>query len=225
MVSLMRGAAMNFFFQFNKLVLLVCVLIAGAMCAAVSAAPPDDLQGVEIDDIFLVMTNEQGNYTVINARMDETATAAVFFGIAGAVANSAINNSQDEEMASRWSEVAARLDISGLLEASFLETLNKSQAVSVAPDKDGASHTLRIALKDWGLIRRNRESGEFRAFINVNVLMTDKKKKTVWRSYPNRVGKFVSADLEDFSDDVFERELTTLAQRVGQNIAYEIIYR
>lgn len=208
----------------SAIILLMSVLCLSAANPA-AAAPPDDLRGVEIDDIFLAMKNDQGKYTVINARMDETATAAVLFGIAGALANSAINNSQDEELAERWLSVAEQLDISGLIRDSFLETMQMSNDVGIADEEDGASHLLTISLKDWGLIRRDGESADFRAFINVNVKMTDQRKRTVWRTYPNRVGKFVTADLEAFTDEVFERELTALARKVGQSIAYEIIYR
>ena len=212
--SIMRGlsaAAACFFFL--------------AAQGALHAAPPDDLVGVEIDTLFIEMTNGPGEFTVIDARMDETATAGVFFGLVGAIANSAVNGAQDAELADRWRATAAELDLSGIIYNSFLETLSADESVTLSDDKKQAGHRLEIALKDWGLIRRNRESGEMRAFINVNVVMKTNRGRTTWRSYPNRVGKFISADLDDFTDEVFRRELTTLARKIGQNIAYEIIYR
>ncbi|NHK27293.1 hypothetical protein FF098_005195 [Parvularcula flava] len=209
----------------NTRVGLFLAVFVTAFFATASAQEKDDLGGVDIKALHVEMEDAVGNYTVINERMDETATAAVLFGVAGAVVNSAQNNAQDNETADIWRGTAEGLEIGALIEAALLAKLTSSNSVSLTDDANAASHKLVIDLQDWGLTRRSKDSEELRAFINVNVKVLDEKDRTIWRDYPNRVGKFSSTNTLDFTDEVFASELEELARKTGESIAYGIIYR
>jgi len=64
---------------------LIIVAFMATICSTVSAQEKDGLGGVDIKSLHIQMEDAEGNYTVINERMDETGTAAALFGVAGAV--------------------------------------------------------------------------------------------------------------------------------------------
>lgn len=202
------------------------IAMAAALGALASVGPrAEDLDGVRIDALAVVMEDAEGDYTVIDERMDETGTAGALFGLIGAAANSAHNNAQDASTADRWRETAAGLDIGAMVEAALLATLAGSDAVVLTDDADAASHTLFVNVQDWGLGRTSQETDDLRAFLKINVRVEDAKGRTVWKDHPVKRGRFASGDLSRFTDEIFVRELTRLAEKSGKSIAYEIIYR
>jgi hypothetical protein len=158
--------------------------------------------------------------------MDETATAAVFFGMVGAVINSADNNAEDSAKADPLRPAAAAVDLDGLILQALTDRLSARNAALLAPTPDGASHTLLIEVGDWGLIRRaQRPDASMRAFLKLNLSILDARGRRVWGPQREHSVGGLTAELPGFTPDVFKTEMEALAGRTGQQIANRLIYR
>lgn len=204
---------------FLLLALLPC-LIAPAF-----AQPEASLGDIEIRTLFVEVSDHDSNYTVVDARMDETATAAVFFGVLGAAASSAGAASSDDKKADTLRDAAAKIDLKSLITEAVVSTLSSRGGAPLASDRAGASHTLVIDIRNWGLLRRSQEDNLMRAFLNLTLSLEDEKGRVVWKKErDNHVSQ--EADVfEAFTEERFTREMEMLAEKSGQYVAYQIIYR
>ena len=176
-----------------------------------------------IKSLSVSVDGADDGYTVIDARFDETATGAALFGLIGMAVNSSINADQDKKSADQWRAVAATLDIDRELQNAALDRFAQANRFPVAVG--GASHRLEVVIRQWGLSRSEVSTKNLRAFINLRVQLVDSDGDVLWTDYPNSVGDFSTADRAAITDDVFERELLSLAQKVGRTIANDLIYR
>lgn len=181
-------------------------------------------QELDIKALHVAINGEKGGYQYIDARMDETAAAASLFGVAGAVINSGINNSQDSALAERFQEQADSIDVAAAVEGAVISTL-KTAGITLTEAEKKASHRLVVEMGDWGLRRRDGESRDMRAYVNVRMILRDKRGREIERDVINRVGKLTTDDLAAFDDGVFAEEVQEAAHAAGQQIAYDIIYR
>ena len=108
----------------------------GTSAALASPPPPAQLGDIEIGTLAIQVVDSDGGFNVIDARMDETATAAVFFGMIGATINSAANNSEDSAKAAPLREAAANLDLINLIGDSIRTRLASRDAVALAQGAD-----------------------------------------------------------------------------------------
>lgn len=156
---------------------------------------------------------------VIDSRMTETSTAAVFGGLIGAAVDSAVNASQDEDKADRYRAAASQLQLGSILEKAITDTLEKRN-FSLS---DQGSHLLSVEVKDWGLARISFHQPQASVFLKVHVVMRDGR-KVVWDTHMKESGS-KAALLADISSEDFAEQITALANKTGKRIAYEIIYR
>lgn len=156
---------------------------------------------------------------VIDSRMTETSTAAVFAGMIGAAVNSAVNANEDEDKADRYRAAAGQLQLGSILEKAITETLEKRN-FSLS---DQGSHQLTVEVKDWGLTRISFHQPQASVFLKVHVVMRDGR-KVVWDTHMKESGS-KAALLADISSEDFAEQITALANKTGKRIAYEIIYR
>lgn len=207
------------------------LMAALAACAVVFAAPIDahaqnnaQLRDIQISSLATRVDDEDKEFEVIFSRMDETATAAVFFGIIGAVANSADNNAEDAERAEPYLAMADSIDLQGLIAAALNERLASRNPVPLAAE--GASHTLLVEIGEWGLIRRAQlPDTQMRAFLKVNLSLLDSRGRRVWGPQREHSVGQLSAELQDLPPDVLRAEIEELARRAGVQAANRIIYR
>ena len=177
-----------------------------------------------VDALFVEYDATDSGYQFIDARMDETGAAGAFFGLVGAAVNSAHNISQDDVRGAQFEDAAASLDIEMIVRESFLATLD-GRDITVLNEPDRKAHRLLIEVGDWGLRRRSRTTDEMRAYVNVRMVLRDGRGRELERKIINRVGDVTSADLEVFSNGVFEAEVRSAAHHAGRQIAYDLIYR
>ena len=205
-------------------VIALCLAACG-ICAQALAQPAESLRDIEIDSLFIDVSEDDSNFTVIDARMDETGTAGALFGIVGAGINSANNAGQDDKLADTLRDAAAEIDLSALLSGAISSTLADRQALPLPETQGEASHTLLVEIRNWGLMRQNREDKRMRVFLNLTLSVLDDKQKTVWeKKRENAVGGD-AAMFEEFTGERLKSELTALAEKSGKYIAYQIIYR
>ena len=74
----------------------VCLLTFGTAHGA-AAKEVAQLSDIAITSLAVEVVDADADFEVVDARMDETATAAVFFGLVGATINSANNNAEDDK--------------------------------------------------------------------------------------------------------------------------------
>lgn len=205
-----------------RIILALLLWSTGAsLCLQAQAERQETLAPGPIDSLDIEMKSGQGNFMVIDARMRETATAAVFGGIIGASINSAVNADQDADAARPFEEAANGIDVAGLVEASLRKTLAAKDFPMA--DAGAASHILTLEVKDWGLSRVSFEKAEVAVFLKVSVVMKNGK-TTTWDAYVKEAGR-PSGYLSEMTPERFSEDMKTLAAKTGKRIAYEIIYR
>ena len=197
------------------------MLIGAALifCAEARAKETETLGPVEIKSLSVSADGSPGNFTVIDSRMQETATAAVIGGLIGAGINSAINKEEDDQKAERFVEAAEAVDIQALVTASIIETLEARDF----PLADPSSHKLEIEIKDWGLTRISFREPEASVFLTVRVVL-NKDRTVFWDTHVKESGASKEL-LADITPEEFSEQITALARKTGKRIAYEIIYR
>jgi hypothetical protein len=209
------------------------LLAAAVSSAAFGATEPQNaakgekaaLSTIEFASIAVETSSEDSNFTVIDSRFDETATAGAFLGVLGASVNSGINAGEDNKKADRFREAAAKIDLAGLISKSASDRLAVRANPPLAASKADASHVLVIELRNWGLIRADRDDPRLRTFLNLSWKIVDQKGATVFeKKRENAVSPTLRA-LEEVNDQVLTTEMETLASKAGQQIAYQIIYR
>jgi hypothetical protein len=190
------------------------------------AQPSADLGDVEIQSLSLQIDDEDSAFTVVDSRMDETGTAAVFFGLIGATINSIDNNSEDDAKAEPLKATAEALDVPNLVMQALRARLEARGGVELAGTPDGASHTLIVEIGEWGLVRRaSRPSTEMRTFLKLTLRMVDARNRAAWGPQrENSIGQF-NAELAEFTPEVFQSEMEALAVRAGEHVANLLIYR
>lgn len=197
------------------------MLIGAALmfCAEAQAKETERLGPVEIKSLSVSSEDSPGNFTVIDSRMQETATAAVLGGLIGAGINSAINKDEDDQKAERFVEAAEAVDVKALVTASIIETLEARDF----PLSDPSSHKLAIEIKDWGLTRISFREPQASVFLTVRVVL-NQDRKVIWDSHVKESGASKEL-LADITPEEFSDQITALARKTGKRIAYEIIYR
>jgi hypothetical protein len=200
-----------------------------ALCVAPSAFAQrntTELRDIQIESLAIAVRDGDGEFNVIDARMDETGTAAAFFGLVGAVANSAANNVEDQNAADPYRAAADLIDLETLIGQAIVARLQERNPVPLAATPEAASHTLVVEYGDWGLIRRaQRPDMAVRTFLKLNISIVDARGRRVWGiTRDHSVGQTALA-LQSYPADLFKTEMEALAARAGQGIANRIIYR
>lgn len=199
------------------------LLIATAHVSSTANADNNEtLDNFPIDALHVLVDRDDSEFTVIYSRMEETATAAVAFGLIGAAINSSINDGEDEERAERFAETAAAIDVSALIESEILARL-ESKEIPMASDEASASHVLKVEVKEWGLRKIAFHEDEMITFIRMRLTVRDGK-KLVWEKWHKQSGK-EEILFDDYTVEAFDTNMRKLAKRVGKRIANEIIYR
>lgn len=184
------------------------------------------LRNAPISALATEVKEDDSEFEVIFSRMDETATAAVFFGMIGAVANSAINNSEDDERAAPLRETAAAIDLDGIISEALTARLASRDAVQLASAENAASHTLVVEIGEWGLVRRAQlPDTSMRAFLKLNLSLVDARGRRVWGPQREHSVGQMSGELADFTPELLRTEMEELARRAGNQVANRIIYR
>lgn len=215
--------------------LLLSALVASLLTAGADAASPDSanakkqdaaaLSSIAFSSIAVETSAADSNFTVIDSRFDETATAGALLGVLGASLNSGINAGEDNKKADRFREAAARIDLAGLISKSASDRLSARANPPLAATKADASHVLLIELRNWGLIRADRDDPRLRTFLNLSWKIVDAKGATVFEKKRENAVSPALRTLDEFNDEVLRAEMETLASKAGQQIAYQIIYR
>lgn len=195
--------------------------------AATSSASIDNqtLSGITFENIAVETSSHDSNYTVVDARFNETATAGALFGIVGAGISSGVAAGQDDQKADRLRETARAIDLAGILTNSASAVLAQQSNPAVADSKDAASHLLRIEIRNWGLIRAERDDPRLRTFLNLTWRILDRNGETVFEQKRQNAVTSTLRPLDQFTDEIFTSEMESLAAKAGQQIAYQIIYR
>lgn len=192
----------------------------------IATAQSVGLGEIPIQSLTVRVDETDSEFNVIDSRMDETATAAVFFGMVGAVINSADNNAEDSEKAEPLRPTAGNIDLDGLILRAVNERLASRNSVALAPAPGEASHTLLIEIGDWGLIRRaQRPDTSMRAFLKLNISLLDARGRRVWGQQREHSVSQMVAELSAFTPDIFQAEMESLAVRAGYQVANRVIYR
>jgi hypothetical protein len=190
-----------------------------------TAQPVAKLSDLTITSLAVEADPDPGKFTVIDARMDETATAAVLFGLVGATINSAQNASEDEAKAAPLMPVATSLDMKALITKAIIDRLTERQALPLSPDRESASHTLVVDLGEWGLIRRSQGDVLMRTFLNINVVVENAKGRKLYGPERSRSIGGREEPLNMYTPEVFKADMEELALKAGREIANKIIYR
>lgn len=202
-----------------------CSLYA-SLAPPVFGAPKTELKDIPIGSLAYRVNAAPEKFTVIDSRMDETATAAVLFGIVGATLNSAANNSEDQAKAAPLAATAASLDLAKLIGQSLRERLASRGTIVLADAPESASHILVLAIGEWGLVRRAQKPDPLmRTFLKLNMSIEDRKARTVWGPQREHTIGQLNAELGAFTPEIFKAEMENLATNVGQQIANKINYR
>lgn len=204
---------------------LVVFLCAVGAIAPAAAQQTRSLDQIEFKSLFIEVSDRDSNFTVVDARFDETGTAGVFFGIVGAGLNSAQNAAQDDDKADTLRAAADKIDLTAILSDALRETLASRGDIALAAGRAEASHTLLVEIRNWGLLRKNREDAQMRVFLNLTLTVLDAKNRTVWeKKRENAVGD-EAAPFEAYTDEKLTAEMEKLARKSGQYVAYQFIYR
>lgn len=219
----------------NYITAAVAALAASVAFSAAALGAPDstsakkretvELSSISFTSIVVETSAADSNYTVVDSRFDETGTAGALFGMLGASINSGINASEDNEKADRFREAAAKIDITGIISKSASDLLSARANPPLAPSKEEASHTLLIEIRNWGLIRADKEDPRLRVFLNASWKVLDAKGDVVFeKKRENAVGPTLRP-LDEFTNEIFTAEMEALAAKTGPLIAYQIVYR
>lgn len=203
---------------------LLLPLFLGVITPA-AAQSETSLAAIDFRSLFVEVSDQDSNFTVVDARIDETYAAGAFFGLLGAAVNSAANAAEDDGKADTLRAAAAEIDLKSALDSAIREPLAAHGAPPLAPDGFEASHTLRVEIRNWGLLRKNREDKEMRAFLNLTLEILDEKGHRVWRKERENAVSGRAAEFEAYTEDRFKSEMQELAEKSGRYIAYQIIYR
>jgi len=205
--------------------LAAAALSFGAADAREKPQPAQTLAAIGISAIAIEVAADDSNFTVIDSRFDETATAGALLGVLGASINSGINAGEDDRKADPFRAGAAGIDLAAILRASAGDTLAARANPPVAEGKADASHSLIIEIHNWGLIRASREDPRLRAFLNLSWKIADAKGKTVFEKKRENAVAPELRPLADHSDETLKADVEALAAKAGALIAYQIIYR
>jgi len=202
------------------------------LAAALSAAPSAlaiegaQLRDIPIERLAVRIDETDSEFTVVDSRMDETATAAVFFGLIGASINSATNNAEDDAKEAPLRPTAAAIDLDTIIAEAITTRLSSSGAIALASTSENASNTLVAEIGEWGLARRAQGADKsMRAFLKMNIRLVDARNRALWGPQREHSIGQMSAELTAFTPDVFRTEMETLAARAGRAVANHLIYR
>jgi hypothetical protein len=212
----------------KQIFLAVLFSLAAVLCPAPQAAAKEiaQLADIPIESLAIQVVQTPSVFTVIDSRMDETGTAAVFFGLIGAAINSADNNSEDRAKAAPLLETAEAIDLDGLIDQALRTRLAAAPAGHLNQAPAPASHTLVVTITEWGLIRKaQKPDTSMRAFLKLSLSINDASGKPVWGPQRDHSVGQMTADLPAFTPDVFKTEIETLATRAGVQVANKMIYR
>ena len=199
-------------------------LATAAMAVATVPGWADDkerLGDFPIDSLSISVEDDDADLTVIYSRMEETATAAVLFGIVGSAINSGINADEDAGRADLFRHLEDELELASLVETSLTETLQNKDFSIVAEGEE--SHVLSVDIRQWGLIKVSFQDDRVRAYLRLRITMKDGR-QTVWDVYENETGR-EAAFFDEYTPEKLKEELEALAINSGKRVAYEIIYR
>ncbi len=183
------------------------------------------LSSIVFTSIAVETSATDSNYTVVDSRFDETATAGALFGVLGASISSGINAGEDNKKADRFREAAAKIDLAGIINKSANDLLAARGNPPLAPPQEDASHTLLIEIRNWGLIRSTQDDPRLRAFLNLSWKVLDAEGNIVFeKKRENAVGPTLRL-LDEYSNEILTAEMETLAAKAGPLVAYQIIYR
>jgi hypothetical protein len=205
----------------RTIVLGICALFAAAPVAAQSQDKAK-LGNIPIASLFHGMDMSGASFEVVDSRFQETAAAAVMFGLIGAAINSGINGNEDIEKAKPYAAAAGKLEPGRIMSEKISATL-AAKTFPLAEGEKGASHTLRVEIKEWGLTRTAFNDPRMSTFIRLHLIMKQGK-KVVWDTYLKDSGGR-AAVLSDITSDMLVQDIEALAAKMGERIAYEIIYR
>ena len=158
------------------------------------------------------------DFTFIDSRMTETATAAVLFGIIGAGINSSINADEDRIKAKPFLSTANAIELEDILKSSIKGVLEKRGYLF---EEDHVTN-LSLEVKSWGISRTSFEKTDFAPFLVIDVELADGR-KTRWEERMKESATD-TYELQDMTPDVFDKEMRALAVKTGKRIAYEILY-
>lgn len=215
----LRGVCRRVFHIRRIALLVACALVA---VAPSTAQDRSRLTNFPITSLFYGTDISGARFEVVDSRFEETATAVVFFGLIGGLVNSGINGSEDSEKAKPYAEAVARLEPGRILGEKFASTL-AAKAFPMAPAEKGASHSLRIEIKEWGLTRTSMRDERLTTFIRLHVVMKQGN-KVVWDTYMKDSWDR-AALLPEMTSEMLVEDIENLAAKLGERIAYEIIYR
>jgi hypothetical protein len=205
--------------------LAAAIVFSGAADAREKPQPAQALADIGISSIAVDVAADDSNFTVIDSRFDETATAGALLGVLGASINSGINAGEDDKKADPFRAGAAGIDLAAILRGSAGETLAARANPPVAESRADASHSLIIEIHNWGLIRASRDDPRLRAFLNLSWKITDAKGRTVFEKKRENAVAPELRPLSDHSDETLKADIEALAAKTGALIAYQIIYR
>ncbi len=206
--------------------LTVAVATICSVCDAAAQRNEVQLSDIPITSLAVRLSDEDASFEVIDKRMDETATAAVMFGLIGAAVSSAHTAAQDEETAEPLVATAESIDLDGIISQAITERLQARNTVPLAASADEASNILLVEIGEWGLVRRAQLPDlNMRAFIKLNISVLDARGRRLFG--PQRVHSIGqrTGPMADFTPETFQAEIETLAARAGQQVANTIIYR
>jgi hypothetical protein len=213
----------------HRTILAFCFFYLGFVCLAqpshAATAPVAELSDIDLTTVYVEIDDSDSNFTVVDARYDETATAAALFGLAGAAINSAANASQDEKRADTLRAAADEIDIAGIIRESLTSTLSGRGELDLKSNKIEAAHTIEVGVHNWGLLRVGRDDKRMRAFLNLSVRILDDKDRVVWeKKRENSVGQDARI-FEDFTAENLKSDIETLAAKTGRYVGNQINYR
>ena len=193
--------------------LIVAVGVSQISGAALADRATTDLKPISVD-----IEASFDDFTLIDARMTETATAAVLFGVIGAGINSGINADQDRKKAAHYVPTAQEIDLAEILQSSILSVLEKRGYAS----QSGSDFNLSLEVKRWGLSRTSFEDSNFAPFLVIDVELADGR-ELKWEERMKESATDTYA-LPDMTPELFDQEMRALTVKTGKRIAYEILY-
>lgn len=202
-----------------------CFAILATPVLATAKEAAVDFSTINLETLALRLDESDSEFMLIDARMDETATAGVFFGLVGAAVNSAANGSEDAKKAEPYQPTAAALDVDKLV-IDALHARLAAKDIRLVSDPAAAKNTLVVSVGEWGLARKaQKPDTDMRVFLKLNLTLLDARGRVV--SGPQRehsIGQ-LTAPLSSITPEAFKAEMETVAQRAGQSIANKLIYR
>lgn len=214
-----RGLAARVYGALRAALFMACTAFAAAPATAQDRSK---LTNFPIGSLYYGTDISGASFQVVDARFEENATAVVFFGLIGGMVNSGINGSADTDKAEPYMAVVETLEPGRILNDQVGATLT-ARGFPLAAAEKGASHTLRIEIKEWGLTRTSMRDDRLTTFIRLHVVMKQGN-KVVWDTY-FKDSSSRAATLPDMTNEMLVEDIESLAAKLGERIAYEIIYR